>query len=134
MDRVASILSHLGVVLNQQIDEKLGLLAARFLLEAEKLFELIYQDAKMPTIEAFQRSGDRGNRRPTATELADHAADAAGILAVAAKTRKFLGQIPQWAACRPHGASLPRHAGQSMLALKLRQHTGAHQRGFSGPG
>src|SRR5580658_240186 len=111
-------LDRLDIAAHHQIDKKLSLLSA-LLLKAEKLLELIDQDAKMAAVEPFQRSGGGGNCRPPAAELADNLADAVGVLGIAFQTRELLGQIPQGAARRPHGASLPRHAGQPMLPLKL---------------
>ena len=83
-------LSCLDIAAYQQIDEKLGFLAARFLLEAEQLLELVDQNAQTPALEAFQRTGDRGQRRPTAVELTDNVADALGIVG----RRRPAAQIP----------------------------------------
>ena len=84
--------------------------------------------------EALERTGNRGQRRPAAVELADDLADALDIVGAAIQPGEFLGQVPQWPARRPHGAGLPRRPGAQMLPRQLGQHAGAHQRRFSGAG
>ena len=103
-----------------EIDEQLRLVAARVLLVAEQLLELVDEDAEALAANGFERRGDRGKRRGAGVELAGDCADALGVAGAPLEPGEFGGEIPERPARRPHGASEPRRVVAAILERELR--------------
>src|SRR5271165_5854948 len=103
-----------------QLDEQFRLLAARLLLIAEELLELIDQDAQALAREPLERAHDRRERRPAAVEEPLNRPNAVEVVAALFQLHEFRREIPQRAVRRPHRAGEPRRAVAQMLAREFR--------------